>query len=184
MPKAVVFASGHGSNAEVIFKTCQTECPEIEIMALVTDKPQARVVSVAKQFGLPIENYSVDNLDHLIANLKQQKVEWIFLAGFMRILPAQFVAEFRSHIVNIHPSLLPNYPGLNAYERIFFDSLDCSGITIHFVDEGLDSGPIILQESFAILPGESLEQIKAKGQSIEHQLYKQILKKIARGDMI
>lgn len=183
MPKAVVFASGYGSNAEVIFKTCQTECPEIEILALVTDKMQSRAAKIAPLFELPVLEYQPKDLDPLMSWLKKNKIDWIFLAGFMRLLPHQFIELFRHRILNIHPSLLPDYPGLQAYERIYADQLTVSGVTIHYVDEGLDSGPIIIQRSFDILPTDSFEQMKSKGQAIEHQLYKHVLHQIAKGEL-
>lgn len=183
MPKAVVFASGFGSNAEVIFKTCQSECYQIEILALVTDKLQSRAAHIAKLFDFEVIEYKPHHLETLISWLKKNHVDWIFLAGFMRLLPSHLIEHFPQKILNIHPSLLPAYPGLNVYERIYADQLTTSGVTIHFVDEGLDSGPIVLQQSFEILPSDTLEQIKSKGQAIEHQLYRQVLFQIATGDL-
>lgn len=188
MPKAVILASGQGSNAQAILKRLAVGNMSLEVVAVLSDKKNPGVKEKADFFQTPFESFHFDNFNELLGLLKKYNPEWAFLAGYMKILPKKILEYFYDstykvyRVLNIHPSLLPSFPGLNAYEQAYYSLSDQSGITLHFVDEGVDTGPILFQKSFLIdRAKETLEDIKKKGQKIEHELYTQAIESIETG---
>ena len=189
MIRVAIMASGTGSNAKALL-SCERDISDVSIDLIITDQLQAGVINIAQEFSkkclvIPKEQKTKEEHENLIAMaLAEHQIDWIFLAGYMRILSPRFIKKYfdksiqQSRIVNIHPSLLPHYRGLNAYERAFEDQSEATGITIHFVDAGMDTGKIILQKRFEYNPSEGLEAFKKKGLSLEHQLYPQVLKSL------
>lgn len=182
-----VLASGNGSNACKLIEKAHELSSLCEVSVCISDQIGAPVLTKAKNLGvdtteLPVEASKRDQELKLIAILKERSIDWIFLAGYMRILSHHVLNVF-PRIVNIHPSLLPRHPGLHAYERSYADEHADAGVTIHFVDAGIDSGPIIAQQSFEKISGESFEQFHKRGMAIEHELYPRVLERIARGDL-
>ena len=173
--KVAILASGRGSNAENIIRSSREESwPTIS--CLITNNPQAKAISVAKEWGVPC--FIVDDEEKMIKILQENGVQLVLLAGYMRILSKFFLQSFTGKVVNIHPSLLPAFPGLNAYQRAFQAKVTSSGVTVHFVDEGVDTGPIILQESFPRHEEDSLEDFMERGLRLEHRLYPLAIKKL------
>ncbi|MEY4630114.1 MAG: hypothetical protein RIQ81_234 [Pseudomonadota bacterium] len=197
--RAVILASGDGSNAEAIVLWARANPGRVEVRAILTDNPQAGVIQRAERLGIPCicicfpekemfpDGFMARKRAH--ENAVAQAVEdlggeWLLLAGYMRILSGEFLSRFAHapggyyRVVNIHPSLLPEYPGKDALRRAFNDGAERSGITVHLVDEGVDSGPVVVQESFPRLPDDDFAAFAARGRQIEHRLFGQALAKL------
>ena len=189
MKRIVILASGNGSNFEAIVKTARKEKWPVEIVSLITDNPHAYAIKRAKRLRIPCKllNYKeFDSKDsynkELFKILKEFSPDLIVLAGYMRILPPYIVRAFRWRIVNIHPALLPAFRGLHAIERAYKAGCKVTGVTVHFVDEGVDTGPIIAQKCIEIREGESLEHLERRIHRVEHKLYPTVIKKLLFGD--
>jgi len=182
-----IFASGNGSNAQNIIEFL-AEKESMNAVCVVTDNRDAYVIERCRALGtecvvIPFEKGMKKSCHEgkIRSYLKEKNVDWILLAGYMRILSNRFIDEFydqilkQARIVNIHPSLLPCYPGLNSYERAFNDKVPLSGVTLHYVDAGIDTGKIILQKSFKSKAIKSLDEFKETGLKLEYQAYRQFL---------
>lgn len=174
-PKAAVFASGTGSNFEALIKAEKLAC---EIVLLVCDKPQAKVLEKAETFHVPTfvfqaKDYPSKDVyeQKIIDQLREKDVEWVFLAGYMRIVGPVLLRAFEGKIINIHPSLLPAFPGKDAIGQAFESKVQETGVTIHYVDEGIDTGPIISQEAVPVYENDTKETLQQRIQKVEHQLY-------------
>ncbi len=183
--KIAILASGRGSNFEAIAKAVATGDLPAEIVLVASDKQEAPVLEKAKAKGLQTLIQKDQGL--LLEALKNAQVDYVVLAGYMRILPKNFIAAFAdprgfSRIVNIHPSLLPAFPGLDSYKKAFESGVKLSGVTVHFVDAGMDTGPICAQASFVISDCKTLEEVEARGHAIEHELYAKTLNWILRNE--
>jgi len=177
-----VLASGDGTNFQAIIAAIEQGTLFAKICVLVCNNPQAKTIKRAEKHQIPVaivdhkEFPDRDAFTHaLCAWLKNYEVDLVVLAGFMRILGGEAMQKFPQRIINIHPSLLPAFPGLNAIEKAYEQGCKETGITVHFVDEGLDSGPIIVQKTVAIQKGDSLEELETHMHEIEHQLYPQVI---------
>ncbi len=185
MKRIVVLASGNGSNFEAIVRYMRKCNCGIEVEALITDNKEAYAIKRAKKLHIPtiILNYSdftsKDKYNHALLNkLKEISPNLIVLAGYMRILPSYIVNEFKGRIVNIHPSLLPSFRGLNAIERAYKKGAKCTGITIHYVDEGVDTGKIIEQRCIRIREDEALLSLERRIHRLEHFYYPRVIKNL------
>ena len=151
--------------------------PDAEIAVVISDKSSARGLEVARERGietLAIERRGRNREEHereIIAALHERQVDLVCLAGYMRLLSPCFIEAFRGRIVNIHPSLLPAFPGLDAQRQALEHGVKVSGCTVHFVDETLDGGPIIAQRTVAVIEGDTVESLSARILEQEHQLY-------------
>lgn len=185
--RGAVFASGNGSNAENIIRFAQNNPGEISIPLVICDQPEAGVIDRAKKLGVPCfvvpgTRATRDEQEKKILDiLAAHGVTWVFLAGYMRILSASFLAHFPQRVVNIHPSLLPEFPGKDSYRRAYDAGVKASGVTLHFVDEGVDTGPVIAQRKFERVPGESFEDFRARGLALEYEVYTVFLKELCHG---
>ncbi len=188
MINAAIFASGNGSNAIELLKL-EKDLRNIKFNFLVTDKKNAGIIEKAKKFNKDVYLFEKENnkLEHerkILNKLKSENIEWIFLAGYMRILSSDFINHFyndyldQAKIINIHPSLLPDFKGKNAYEQAFNAKVNHSGVSIHFVDAGIDTGELITQKELPLIKGESLENFKKRGLKLEHELYPKVVKNI------
>ncbi len=183
--KLIVFASGNGSNFEAIVRHIRDENLPLKVTYLLTDNPEAYALERAERLGIPSEilDYkSFDNRDEynraLLKFLKSLDFDLIVLAGYMRILPPFIVREFWRKIINIHPSLLPAFPGLHAIEKAYKYGVKVTGVTVHYVDEGVDTGPIIMQECVKIEDDDTLETLEEKIHKVEHEIYIKAIKKV------
>ena len=182
MAKLAVFTSGNGSNfqaiAERILKTKHT------IPCMICDRKKAYSLERAKSLGINsfyvtyFERGKEAAEDEIIKIIEKEKIDIIALAGFMRILSAQFAEKYKNKIVNIHPALLPKYPGTHAIEKSYESGDKELGITIHYVDSGVDTGPIIKQESFIRNFSEPIEEIEKKIHKLEYTAYPEVIEKL------
>ncbi|MEO0258185.1 MAG: phosphoribosylglycinamide formyltransferase [candidate division WOR-3 bacterium] len=185
MKSIVILASGNGSNFEAIVRKIVKNNWPIKVKALITDNPLAYAIKRAGRLKVPtiILDYKSfkskkDYNKTLLEKLEDLKPDLIVLAGYMRILPPFIVERFRYRIINIHPALLPAFPGLNAIERAYRAGCKITGITIHYVDEGVDTGPIIEQAALRIRKGESLEELERRIHRLEHKYYPEVIRRL------
>lgn len=187
--RAAVFASGSGSNFEAIAKACAEDraCP-CDIALLVCDKPGASALERAKRLGIEAavfrpkayvsrEAYEAD----VVRELQARGIDFIILAGYMRLITSTLLSAYENRILNIHPSLLPAFPGLHAVEQALEYGAKIAGVTVHLVDGGMDTGPIIAQEAIPVLAGDTAETLYSRIQEIEHRLYPAVVKAFASG---
>ena len=187
--RLVVMASGRGSNFEAICSAIIKGELNAEIIALVSDKAGAPVVSKAAELGIPnvavLERKGFASRkaydEALTLLVRGFRPDIVALAGFMRILGGCFVEAFAGRIVNIHPALLPSFPGLDAQRQALDYGAKVTGATVHFVDEGTDTGPVILQKAVPILENDDEESLSERILAEEHSLYVQALKLISEG---
>lgn len=176
--KLGILISGRGSNmVAIIDAVASGEIPDSEVAVVIIDKPNAVGLAKAQERGVEtvvIERRGRTREEHdayIIAELRARGVELVCLAGYMRLLSADFVSAFPNRIINIHPSLLPAFPGLDAQKQAFDAGVEITGCTVHFVDEHLDHGPVILQKEVKRLPNDTVETLSARILKQEHGLY-------------
>ncbi|PLV59963.1 phosphoribosylglycinamide formyltransferase [Thermotoga sp. KOL6] len=177
LPRIVVLASGNGSNFEAIANATQKGLLKAEIQALLVDR-ECFAVERAKRLDIQWIRLEKPWNSSLTKYLERLKPDLIVLAGFMRILPSEIVKEWQWKIVNIHPSLLPAFPGMHAIEKAYNYGVKVSGITIHFVDEGVDTGPIIFQKALEIKRDWSLKKLEEEIHKLEHRYYPLVIQKV------
>ncbi len=180
MKKIVVFASGSGSNFQNIVEKSKEN--NYEVSLLFCDRKNAKVIDRAKNLSIPFKYLSIikekENFNKkMLAMLDEQKPDLIVLAGYMKLLGKTIVDKWENKIINIHPSLLPKFPGAHAIEQAFDNKEKEFGITIHFVDENMDTGKIIFQKSF-IPTNYNLDSITEEIHKIEHKYYPKIISQI------
>ena len=178
---ACVFISGEGSNFRALYKYSKEKNFPINIKLLVTSNIGAKGVVFAKKVGIPYLVYRNNKLSEefkILNKIKQHKISIICLAGFMRILSSNFINVFGKKIINIHPSLLPKFKGLNTFQRVLQNKEKKTGCTVHFVNKKLDSGKIILKKFFYIESSDNKKTLKIKTQKLEYTSYSQAIIKI------
>ncbi len=183
MLKIGVLASGRGSNLQSIINNVNNDNLDIEIAAVISDNRDAQALVRARKYDIYTSFLSpgeyTDKKEYeqvLIEILEKKEVELIVLAGFMRILSPYFVNHYYQQIINIHPSLLPAFPGLDAQKQAFTYGVKVSGCTVHFVDQGMDTGPIILQKAVPVSVDDTLEDLKKRILKEEHKILPQAIK--------
>lgn len=188
--KLAVLVSGNGSNLQSIIDSINIGEINANISLVISNIETAFALTRAKQENLNSaflnhKNFSSrESFDQALSELLiKHEVDLIVLAGFMRILSNSFIEKFNRKIINIHPSLLPKYPGLNTHEKVINNKDKFHGVTIHLVDEGLDSGPIIAQARFLATKYKDIDGLITKVHSIEHKLYPMIIKMIVEGEI-
>ena len=176
--RLAVLASGFGSNLQAILDAIQRKEISGEVQVVISDVKDAYALERAKKHDIEAvhldpRNYkSRGDFDDAIAEIMQQKqIELIILAGYMRLLSTPFVERFSGRIINIHPSLLPAFPGLHGVRQALVHGVKVSGCTVHFVDEGLDTGPIILQEAVSVFDDDTEDSLQERIHEVEHRLY-------------
>ncbi|MDQ0215577.1 phosphoribosylglycinamide formyltransferase-1 [Oikeobacillus pervagus] len=182
MKKFAVFASGNGSNFQVLAEAVNNGLIEGTIELVVCDQPNAFVVQRANELHIPVFTFQAKNYPskadfekEIINELQQRDVDFIVLAGYMRLVGPTLLEAYSHRIVNIHPSLLPSFPGKDAVGQALKAGVKITGVTIHFVDEGMDTGPIIAQKAVEITPDDTHETLQGKIQQVEHSLYPQVV---------
>ena len=180
--KTAVFISGTGSNLFSLIKFSKLKKSPISINMIISNNAKSKGLNFSKQFRIKkrIYNFKIKSLAEkkILFELKKNKIDLICLAGFMEILSKNFIDNFRGKILNIHPSLLPKFKGLNTYERALKNNEKFSGCTVHYVYSKLDSGKIILQKKVRIAKGETSKTLRGKILKQEHKLYPEAIKKI------
>ena len=185
--KIGILISGRGSNMVAIVDAVKSgEIPASEVAVVISDKADARGLARAKERGvdtLVIERNGRTREEHdaeIVAALTERGVELVCLAGYMRLLSAPFVRAFPDRIINIHPSLLPAYPGLHVHERVLEAGERLSGCTVHYVNDDLDAGEIILQREVEVKEGDTAETLSARILEQEHKLYVEAVKSLVK----
>lgn len=180
--RIAILASGNGTNFEAIMEAKRKGQINAEICLLFSDKAQAPVLKKAEKYGIMSVCFEVHEFaskqayeTKLCDLLLEKKIDLVVLAGYMRIMGAILLEAFPDRIINIHPALLPSFPGLHGIRDAFDYGVKVTGVTIHFVDRGVDSGPIIAQEAVKITPSDDLETLEAKIHEVEHRLYPQVI---------
>ncbi len=175
--KLGVMASGTGSNFEAIAKAIQNGDLNAKVEVLIYNNPQAKVKEKAEQYNIPtvLLNHrdfaSREKLDQAIAEVFQQyKIEWVVMAGWMRIVTQVLLDAFPHQVINIHPSLLPSFKGINAIEQALSAKVKLTGCTVHLVDLEVDSGQILIQSAVPILPNDTADSLHLRIQKQEHQI--------------
>lgn len=183
-----VFASGRGSNFAAIIKAARSGKIRAKIGLLVCDNPSAGVLAKAKRAKIKIALIKRGDFTSkqefeakIIDSLRENKIELIVLAGFMRMLSAEFVSNFKNKIINIHPALLPAFKGSHGIADAFEYGVKVTGVTVHFVDEKMDHGPIILQQALNVEISDTVDTLEAKMHKLEHQLYPKTINLLAKG---
>lgn len=188
--KIGILISGRGSNmAALADAVAGGVIADSEVVVVISDKADAAGLAKAEARGIAtvvIERNGRTRNEHdkeIVAELKKRDVELVCLAGYMRLLSPEFVRAFPNGIVNIHPSLLPAFPGLNVQQQAIEHGVKVSGCTVHFVDEELDHGPIILQRTVAVNDNDTAESLTERILAIEHETYIEAVRRIAAGEI-
>jgi phosphoribosylglycinamide formyltransferase-1 len=185
--RIVVLASGSGTNLQAILDTLHGR-EGIEVTGVGSDKPGARALERARAAGVETAAFPRDAYagrearDAALAEwVEARGADLVALAGYMQLLSPAFVARFRNRIVNVHPALLPSFPGLDAIGQALAAGVEVTGVTVHFVDEGVDTGPPILQREVPVPADRDRERLEAEIHAVEHELYPEAIRMIARG---
>jgi phosphoribosylglycinamide formyltransferase-1 len=187
MKRIGILISGRGSNFVAIADHVAAGEIAAEIAVVISNRPEAPGLELARQRGLcaiaiPSKGLDREVYDRMvIKELRSKGVELVCLAGFMRLLSAAFIREYPNRILNIHPSLLPAFPGLDAQRQALEHGVRVAGCTVHFVDEYLDAGPIVLQATVPVLDADTVETLSARILKEEHRVYSEALGIVARG---
>ena len=188
MPSIVTLISGRGSNFEAIVKTAQKENWEVRFSGVIANRPEAKGLDFARSEGIPalvLDHKTYPDRVAFDRALMQQidllKPDLVVLAGFMRILTPEFIRHYAGKLINIHPSLLPAFPGLDTHARALAAGVRLHGCTVHLVTAGVDEGPIIAQAAVPVLPNDTEASLAARVLAAEHKLYPAALSWLAAG---
>lgn len=183
-----VLVSGNGSNLQAILDAIKGGSLDARVRLVLSNRAQAFAIERAKRAHVPTlvishrEHETREAFDAaLVAALQSHGVEWVAMAGFMRILTPVFFQAFRGRALNIHPSLLPSFPGVHAMQQALAHGVKVTGCTVHWVEEGVDTGPIVAQRAVPILEGDSEDSLAERMHRAEHELYVQALMDLATG---
>jgi len=182
MKNIAVLISGNGTNLQAIIDNVKAGNIKCNIVAVISNKADAYGLERAKQAGIPeyfIDHKGITREEHeqkIIEILEKNNVDLVVLAGYMRVLTPLFVNKYKHRLINIHPALLPAFPGTDGYGDTFNYGCKVGGCTVHFVDEGVDTGPIIIQKVNQIREDDTLELFKERGLTIEHQALPEAVK--------
>jgi phosphoribosylglycinamide formyltransferase 1 len=183
-----VLGSGKGSNFVAVADACARGDLPAEVVVVISDVAEAGILARARERNFPARHIPPGKfrtkLDEeaeaaYIAALREAKVDLVVLAGFMRILKGEFLRAFTDRVINIHPSLLPSFPGLEAWRQALDYGVKVTGCTVHFVDQGVDTGAIIAQQTVPILDNDTVETLHARIQAAEHELYPAAIRALA-----
>ncbi|MEW5783806.1 MAG: phosphoribosylglycinamide formyltransferase [Bacillota bacterium] len=190
MKRIAVLASGRGTNLEAILRAVERGAVAGRVVAVVSDRAAARALALARERGIkalylnPAEFKGRAAYDTaVVGELKKEQVDLVALAGFMRVLSPVFVHQFHLRIMNIHPSLLPAFPGSDGVEQALSYGVKVSGCTVHLVDEGMDTGPVILQEAVPVLREDTVETLHQRIHAAEYRLYPRAIDLFCRGKL-
>jgi phosphoribosylglycinamide formyltransferase-1 len=187
-----ILGSGKGSNAAAIADACAAGTIPARVAIVISDVENAGILDRARERGLACRHIAPGKfrtkLDEsaetaYVEALRKAEVDLVVLAGFMRILKGEFLRIFANRVVNIHPALLPSFPGLEAWKQALQYGVKFTGVTVHFVDQGIDTGPIIAQETVPVLPGDTPEILHARIQEVERKIYPAAIAALVRGEV-
>lgn len=186
--RIAIFASGSGSNFQAIAQSVQSGQLDVTIACVIYDKKDAYVKERAKQCGIPAYYVGLASFESkqayeeaILKRLTDEQVDLIVLAGYMKLIGETLLQAYPSRIINIHPSLLPNFPGKSGIKDAFEAGVNQTGVTVHIVDAGMDTGPILKQRAVKIEHTDTLESLEEKIHQVEHVLYTEVIKEIMEG---
>jgi phosphoribosylglycinamide formyltransferase-1 len=183
-----ILISGRGSNFEAIAANVASGALDAEIAVVIANRAEAQGLEIARARGLNAVCLPSKGLDRevydrmLVAELRKHEVDLVCLAGFMRLLSAGFIREFPQRILNIHPSLLPAFPGLDAQHQALAHGVKLTGCTVHFVDQDLDAGPIVLQAAVPVEDDDTVDTLSARILKEEHRIYSEAIRIVIAGN--
>ncbi|MBI2167384.1 MAG: phosphoribosylglycinamide formyltransferase [Candidatus Omnitrophica bacterium] len=190
MKKLAIFVSGNGTNMENLLCRIREGKVRAEASLVVSDNPGAYALERAKKFGVEsvvVDRKKFDSKENFEAEIQRRlaakKIDYVILAGFMRILSPSFVRAYRDRILNIHPALLPDFPGAHAIQEAWEAKVRKTGVTVHFVDEGVDTGPVILQREVAVEANDTLESLEKKIHAVEYEIYPEAINLVLKGEV-
>ena len=190
MRRFAVLISGSGSNLQAIIDAVTSGAIDGDLALVLSNNADAYGLERARQAGIPAEVLSHRDFqtreafdDAMATLLLEQEVDLVVLAGFMRILTPRFLRHFEGRVINVHPSLLPSFPGNNAPQQALNSGAKISGCTVHFVEEAVDAGPYIAQEAVPVKPGDDRASLVARIQQVEHRLYPWVVQKMLNSDV-
>ncbi|PZE20223.1 phosphoribosylglycinamide formyltransferase [Paenibacillus xerothermodurans] len=185
-----VFASGSGTNFQAVADAVNAGRLDVRIGLLVCDRPKAQVVERARQLGVPAFVFSPKDYPNresyereILARLQALDIDLAVMAGYMRLISNVLVEPLYGRLINVHPSLLPAFPGLNAVQQALDHGVKVTGVTVHYVDGGMDTGPIIAQQALAIAPNDTVAALAERIHTIEHTLLTRVIGQIAAGSV-
>ncbi|MBI3307498.1 MAG: phosphoribosylglycinamide formyltransferase [Candidatus Omnitrophica bacterium] len=188
MIRLALFVSGSGTNMENIIKEIQAGRIPAAAELVISDNPEAPAIQKAEQLGVTVRVVDRKKFktkqefeNEMIWYLREHKIDYIALAGFMKILSREFVQSHWGRIINVHPSLLPAFPGAHSIRDAFEAKASETGVTVHFVDTGVDSGQIILQKKISVASDDTLDSLEAKIHHIEYEIYPEALRQVFAG---
>ena len=186
--RIVVLASGSGTNVQAILNQLHGGEEGIEVVAVGSDKPGARALERARKAGVEAAVFPTDEYEDRAARdrvlgdwIEERDADLVVLAGYMQLLSPEFIGRFRNRVINVHPALLPSFPGIDALQQAIDHGSKITGVTVHFVDEGVDSGPIILQRPVPIPPSRDWDEAEKAIHATEHALLPETIRLIAAG---
>jgi len=190
MIKLGVLASGQGTNLQAIIDASLKGEIEVEVSVVISDKRDAYALKRAEEHSIPAifinrgdfsskEEYERE----IIKNLQKHEVSLVILAGYMRVVGKEFAKEYKGKMMNIHPALLPSFPGLKAWEQAYNYGVKVSGVTVHFVEEGVDTGPVILQRAVEVKEDDTLDSLLQRIHQEEYKIYPQAIQLFAQGKL-
>ena len=186
--KLAILLSGRGSNFEAIHRAIATGALRATIVCVISNRPEARGFERARELGLPAHVFDhkryptrAEHEEDVLRALAEAEPDFVALAGYMRLLSPAFVAAFPHRILNIHPSLLPSFPGVDAQAQAVAYGVKVSGCTVHFVDENLDAGPIVAQEAVPVRSSDTEESLAARILEAEHRIYPRAVRALLEG---
>jgi phosphoribosylglycinamide formyltransferase-1 len=187
-----VLGSGSGSNCEAILKACASGRIPGQVAIVLSDVPDALILERARRYGVKAQFIGPSQLktklepeleEQAVRMLLDEGVRFVALAGFMRLVKSAMLHAFRDRLINVHPSLLPAFPGLRAWEQALTHGAKVTGCTVHFVDESVDGGPIIMQQAVPVLPNDTPGALLQRIQLVEHQIYPEAIRLFAQGKL-
>ena len=183
-----VLVSGNGTNLQAILDAVGRGALDARVRLVISNRPEAFALERARKAGVPALSISHKAYatreafdEAMLASLREHGVDWVVLAGFMRVLTPGFLRAWGGRVVNVHPALLPSFPGVNAVRQALSHGVKVTGCTVHFVDDGVDSGPIIAQRAVPVLDGDDEATLGARVHAAEHELFVSVLADIAAG---
>lgn len=188
MKRIAIFVSGNGTNMENILQKVREGKIKAEAALILSDNSQAYALKRAEKYNaecIVVDRKRYDSKPSFEAEIRRhldrEKIDYILLAGFMRVLSTDFVKAYRGRILNIHPAPLPQFPGAQAIKDAWEAKVKKTGVTVHFVDEGVDTGPVILQREVVVKPDDTLESLEEKIHAVEYELYPEAINLVLEG---
>jgi phosphoribosylglycinamide formyltransferase-1 len=186
--RIVVLASGGGTNLQAILDQLHGGDDQIEVVGVGSDKPEAMALERARKAGVETAVFPASDYDDRLARdvalgdwIEERQADLVVLAGYMQLLSEDFVGRFRHRVINVHPALLPSFPGIDAVRQAIDHGSRITGVTVHFVDEGVDSGPIIMQRPVPVAPSRDWDETESAIHATEHALLPETIRLLAAG---